>query len=300
MRRNVDLPRRARWSSWSCALAATIARAATRPVLGLDLQGGISVVLAPVGDVQARLARRRRRHHPQPGRQPRRRRARDQPPGRQHRRRPPRREGPRQGRAASSARPPSCGSGRCCRGHPARKTPTTTTTTAAPDDADARHDRDATATRRPPRRPRRPRRRTPMHDEAAGTPRSPSCDPTAVASRDPSVADVPKIHASRDEDKRDDCVVLPDKPGGPTRPRYYLGPAGLTGERGQLGGRRVRPGPGLDGRRWTSPTAGSSTVATSSRRAAVPEAGRDRARRRRAVGARVPGQTAFRRSTAPW
>ena len=49
-----------------------VAHAALRdnsPVLGLDLQGGISVVLAPVGEVkQPGIARQGRRHHPQPGR----------------------------------------------------------------------------------------------------------------------------------------------------------------------------------------------------------------------------------------
>jgi preprotein translocase subunit SecD len=51
-----------------------------------------------------------------------------------------------------------------------------------------------------------------------------SCDPNAVAA-------LPKIPTtSREEDKRTACVVLPDKPGGPKVPRYYLGPAGLTGK----------------------------------------------------------------------
>jgi preprotein translocase subunit SecD len=35
---------------------------------------------------------------------------------------------------------------------------------------------------------------------------------------------------TRLNDKRDACVVLPDKPGGKTAPRYYLGKAGLTGK----------------------------------------------------------------------
>ena len=35
---------------------------------------------------------------------------------------------------------------------------------------------------------------------------------------------------SRVGDQRDVCVVLPDKPGGKNAPRYYLGKAGLTGK----------------------------------------------------------------------
>jgi preprotein translocase subunit SecD len=35
---------------------------------------------------------------------------------------------------------------------------------------------------------------------------------------------------TRGEDVRDACVVLPDKPGGKTAPRYYLGKTGLTGK----------------------------------------------------------------------
>ena len=51
-----------------------------------------------------------------------------------------------------------------------------------------------------------------------------SCDPNAVAA-------LPKIPTtSREDDKRKACVVLPDKPGGQTVSRYYLGPAALTGK----------------------------------------------------------------------
>ena len=54
----------------------------------------------------------------------------------------------------------------------------------------------------------------------------------AVASCDPNqVAALEKIPTtSREDDKRKACVVLPDKPGGPKASRYYLGPAGLTGK----------------------------------------------------------------------
>jgi len=51
-----------------------------------------------------------------------------------------------------------------------------------------------------------------------------SCDVSAVEA-------LPKIPTtSREDDKRGDCVVLPDKPGGPKAGRYYLGPAALTGK----------------------------------------------------------------------
>jgi preprotein translocase subunit SecD len=54
----------------------------------------------------------------------------------------------------------------------------------------------------------------------------------AVASCDPNqVAALPKIPtSSREQDKRNACVVLPEKPGGKSAPRYYLGPSPLTGK----------------------------------------------------------------------
>jgi preprotein translocase subunit SecD len=60
-------------------------------------------------------------------------------------------------------------------------------------------------------------------DEAANAAVA-SCDPNAVLALDK----VPTT--SREDDKRKACVVLPDKPGGTSAPRYYLGPAGLTGK----------------------------------------------------------------------
>jgi preprotein translocase subunit SecD len=60
-------------------------------------------------------------------------------------------------------------------------------------------------------------------DEAANAAVA-SCDPNAVLALDK----VPTT--SREDDKRKACVVLPDKPGGRNAPRYYLGPAGLTGK----------------------------------------------------------------------
>ena len=109
-----------------------------RPMLGLDLQGGISVVLAPVGDGEERgVAQQGRRHHPQPGRLPRGRRAGDQPAGLQRDHRPPGRAGPRQGAPARrqdrrAALPPGA------RAPPADTESKTTTTTKAEDVDDHR------------------------------------------------------------------------------------------------------------------------------------------------------------------
>jgi len=51
-----------------------------------------------------------------------------------------------------------------------------------------------------------------------------SCDETKVA----ALTTIPTT--SRIDDKRDACVVLPDKPGGKKAARYYLGKAALTGK----------------------------------------------------------------------
>jgi preprotein translocase subunit SecD len=51
-----------------------------------------------------------------------------------------------------------------------------------------------------------------------------ACDDTKVA----ALTTIPTT--SRVDDKRDACVVLPDKPGGTNAPRYYLGKAALTGK----------------------------------------------------------------------
>ena len=234
-------------------LAATVL-AGNTPVLGLDLRGGVSVVLVAGRELQARRGRRRGRRHPQPGRQPRRRRAGDLPPGQRHRRRPAGRERPLQGREPRRPDRRAALPTGADRGHPARE--------------DADHDHHHRRARRldhharphhhdarPPPRchrpPRRPRPGRPRRWPASAPRAPPGTTPTtstdeaataAVASCDPNaVAALPKIPTtSREEDKRKACVVLPDKPGGPTLPRYYLGPAGLTGIGGQLGRRRVR------------------------------------------------------------
>ena len=67
------------------------------PALGLDLQGGASVVYQAEQRGARRGPRRRHRDHPLPRRRPRRRRARDRPPGRLHRREPPGHRRPRPG-----------------------------------------------------------------------------------------------------------------------------------------------------------------------------------------------------------
>jgi preprotein translocase subunit SecD len=51
-----------------------------------------------------------------------------------------------------------------------------------------------------------------------------SCDETKVA----ALTTIPTT--SRADDKRNTCVVLPDKPGGANASRYYLGKAALTGK----------------------------------------------------------------------
>jgi preprotein translocase subunit SecD len=51
-----------------------------------------------------------------------------------------------------------------------------------------------------------------------------SCDANTVA----ALAKIPTT--AREGDKRSACVVLPGKPGGPKAARSYLGPAGLTGK----------------------------------------------------------------------
>ena len=75
-------------------LIATLV-AGNSPELGLDLQGGVSVVLAPTGDASDEQLDQALDDHPRPGRRPRRGRARHHPPGRRHRRPAAGREEPR-------------------------------------------------------------------------------------------------------------------------------------------------------------------------------------------------------------
>ena len=175
----------------------------SRPVLGLDLQGGISIVLFPVKGSDLERAQHRGRRHPQPRRRPRHRRARRAAPGQHDRREPARREGPRQGReprrrdrrAAVPAGPvlgqhavdlpvrrrprrPPRGQGRDHHGEAGRRPPRSRRERRAPRSAvdhvgqGRRTSRQAAGRRSPPRRssPRRRRRPRPTATTAAAAP----------------------------------------------------------------------------------------------------------------------------------
>jgi preprotein translocase subunit SecD len=202
-------------------LAATII-AGNTPVLGLDLRGGVSVVLSPVGnykadavDVAVDVIRNRVDSlgvaEPEISRQ-----GNDivvDLPGVKDRCKAENLVGQT---AELRFRPVLIA------GIPPEKTPTTTTTTTlapttttTPDQAQTLAD-ECTAGAAG--------NNAKSSTDAAATAAVASCDPNVVAA-------LPKIPTtSREEDKRKACVVLPDKPGGPTLPRYYLGPAGLTGK----------------------------------------------------------------------
>jgi preprotein translocase subunit SecD len=65
---------------------------------------------------------------------------------------------------------------------------------------------------------------TPPLTDAEATAAIAACDEAKVA----TLTEIPTT--TRLNDKRDACVVLPNKPGGPKASRYYLGQAGLTGK----------------------------------------------------------------------
>jgi preprotein translocase subunit SecD len=226
------------------ALAATIV-AGNSPVLGLDLRGGVSVVLSPVGnynadslDVAVDVIRNRVDSlgvaEPEISRQ-----GTDivvDLPGVKDRCKAERLVGQT---AELRFRPVLIA------GIPPEKTPTTTTTTAAPGASTTTvaptttTTTTTTTTLAPTTTTTTPGQAQTTSNEcttaAAGNTAKTSTDAAAkaaIASCDPNaVAVLPKIPTtSREEDKRKACVVLPDKPGGPTVPRYYLGPAGLTGK----------------------------------------------------------------------
>ena len=258
-------------------------------------------------------ARHRGRHHPPPRRRPRHRRARGAAPGQHDRRRPPRRRRTREGRGAGrsdrGAALPT-GPGRAAVGHAdpddhhdrrrpddRRPSPGATTTAAARrrrrarrrrsrvrgagartiadradrgdasragDDGPARHDTDdgRRCDRRRPRPARRPRRRSRRRNRAS---RAPTCSRRA--------ANVPEAE-----------VWLPGRPvdGGDPASCFLLGPTILTGRnisngRGALRHehRGVRHRHHVQERR----------LRAEGRRAVRQPAGRDRARRCRAVGA---------------
>ena len=93
-------------------LTYTLTLGGHSPQLGLDLQGGTSVVLAPRGASRSDATRPSDLDHPPTRRRPRRGRTGDHPPGQLHRGVAARRQGPRPRHRRSSARPRSCSSGR--------------------------------------------------------------------------------------------------------------------------------------------------------------------------------------------
>ena len=230
------------------ALVATLV-VGNKPVLGLDLQGGISVVLFPVGKFKQRLARRRHRHHPQPRRRPRRGRAGDHPPGQQHRHRPPGREGPRQGE---------------------RLVGQTAELRFRPVLADAAADDRAKGDHRPT-------------DDATTRRPIASCDSTAIGA-----LDLRPDHVRRPTTRRARASCCPasrrTSRGVRLPPRAHR----RSPARRSRGAKRSSRRPGLG--RDAGPHRARGRRSTSwdvAREAAVPEAGRDRARRHRPVGAAI-------------
>ena len=222
------------------ALIATIV-AGNTPVLGLDLRGGVSVVLSPVGnykpdavDVAVDVIRNRVDSlgvsEPEISRQ-----GNDivvDLPGVKDRCKAERLVGQT---AELRFRPVLIS------GLPPVKAPTTTTTTGAPGASTTTSTSSTTTTTTTTLAPTTTTAAPAQtaSDQcaalAAGNTATTSKDAAAnaaIASCDPSaVAALPKIPTtSREDDKRKACVVLPDKPGGPTVPRYYLGPSGVTGK----------------------------------------------------------------------
>ena len=75
---------------------------------------------------------------------------------------------------------------------------------------------------------------TPPPSTAAAKAAIAKCDDATVS----TLTTIPTT--TRADDKRNACVVLPNKPGGKNAPRYYLGKAGLTGKAVSLREGRVR------------------------------------------------------------
>jgi preprotein translocase subunit SecD len=129
-------------------------------------------------------------------------------------------------------------------GVPAEKTPTTTTTTApgattTTPSTTTTTEPPTTTTAPPTTTTTVPGQSNTTADECAATQNQNNAATSkdeaanaAIASCDASaVATLTKIPTtSRAQDKRKACVVLPDKPGGKSAPRLYLGPTGLTGK----------------------------------------------------------------------
>jgi preprotein translocase subunit SecD len=184
---------------------ATLASGNT-PVLGLDLQGGVSVVLSPVGkykpqalDVAVDIIRTRVDGlgvaEPEISRQ-----GNDivvDLPGVKDRAKAERLVG----QTAELRFRPVIAAGLASEAQQA--TSTTTTPTTAPGAA--------------------PTTTAPPASEAEAKAAVAACDDAKVG----ALTSIPTT--TRLADTRDVCVVLPDKPGGRNAPRYYLGKAGLTG-----------------------------------------------------------------------
>jgi preprotein translocase subunit SecD len=189
--------------------AATLASGNT-PVLGLDLQGGVSVVLSPVGkykpqalDVAVDIIRTRVDGlgvaEPEISRQ-----GTDivvDLPGVKDRAKAERLVG----QTAELRFRPVIAAGLASESAQAKAA---TTSTTAPTTAPGA----TTTTTAPPA--------TAAEAKAAVA----SCDDARVS----ALTTIPTT--TRLDDQRNVCVVLPDKPGGKNAPRYYLGKAGLTGK----------------------------------------------------------------------
>jgi preprotein translocase subunit SecD len=202
------------------ALAATILRGDS-PVLGLDLQGGISVVLAPTGeanseslDVAVDIIRSRVDSlgvaEPEISRSG------DNVvidlPGvkdRDKARRLVGRTAEVRFRPVLALVPPR-GSA-----EPSTSTTTTTPATTAPG-----------ATETTPTTAAPTSTTTPITDEAAALAIA-SCDPTQINALIEQGVEIPNTRLAND--KRNDCVVLPPRKTDPNRARFLLGPAALTG-----------------------------------------------------------------------
>jgi preprotein translocase subunit SecD len=126
-------------------------------------------------------------------------------------------------------------------GVPPEKTPPTTTTTAAPGSTTSTTSTTTTTTTTAPPTTTTtvPGQADTTADECAASQNQNNAATSkdeaanaAIASCDASaVATLTKIPTtSREQDRRKACVVLPDKPGGKSAPRLYLGPTGLTGK----------------------------------------------------------------------
>ena len=220
----------------------------TKPQLGLDLQGGASVTLQPVGQGRSGSAHRRHRHPPQPHRQPRRRRAGDHPPGQHRDREPARRQGPGPGHPARGPDRQGALPARCCpRPRPPAVAAAAASTTTTPSPGSASSTPDASATTRRPVAPPWPRRRatgssTDRRGDARRRPRRRRWRPRSRRARSRLATRTPP----------DATVVLPGR-GGQTI--YELGPAFALGEdaivdrRGRRAERPVGGRPQAQGRR---------------------------------------------------